>query len=140
MPQYSDPIQINPLDLEPDVALGVNLPMDASNGSGLSSTYYTKDQIKANIRSVLTTMIGERVMQPTFGTRLYNFIFEPVTDDLKKKQIFNEVKRCIDLWVPGISLLTVDCPINTDEKRINVIVKYTIPYYNIEDEINLEVQ
>tara|TARA_B110000858_G_C17688599_1_gene420150 strand:- start:594 stop:1013 length:420 start_codon:yes stop_codon:yes gene_type:complete len=139
MPEYN-PIQINPVDLETDVALGVNLPMNAPNGAGLSSTYFTKDQLKANIRSVLTTMIGERVMQPEFGTRLYNFLFEPVTEDLKNKQIFDEVRRCIDLWVPGVSLTGVECPINLDEKTVIVKVYYTIPYYNVEDELTLEVQ
>ena len=138
MPDYN-PIQINPIDLETDVALGLNLPMDASNGAGLSSTYYTKDQTKANLRSVLTTMIGERVMQPTFGTRLYNFIFEPVSEDLKQKQIFQEVKRCIDAWIPGVSLVAVEVPVDVNEKRIDVKVKYTIPYYNVEDELTLEV-
>jgi hypothetical protein len=139
MPEYQ-PIQINPIDLETDVALGVNLPMDAANGAGLSSTYFTKDQVKANMRTVLSTMIGERVMQPEFGTRLYNFIFEPVSEDLKQKQIYEEVKRCIDIWVPGANLLGVEVPIDTKEKRINVKVKYTIPYYNVVDELNLEVQ
>ena len=134
-----DPIQINPIDLDPDIALGINLPIDASNGSSMSSTYFTKDQVKANFRNVLSTMIGERVMQPEFGTYLYNFLFEQSTEDLKSKQITAEVERCARVWVPQILEKDVSYPKNIDEKKITVKVKYTIPNYNLEDELEIEV-
>ncbi len=134
-----DPININPIDLQPDVALGVDLPMDNAQGSTLASTYYTRDQVKANFRSVLSTMIGERIMQPTFGTYLYNFLFEPITEDLKHKQILEEIKRCASLWVPQISIESIEFPINVKEQTITVKVKYTIPQQNVEDDLTLEV-
>ena len=134
-----DPININPIDLQPDVALGVDLPMDNAQGSALASTYYTRDQVKANFRSVLSTMIGERVMQPTFGTYLYNFLFEPITEELKHKQIYDEIKRCATLWVPQISVEAIEFPINVKEQTITVKVKYTIPQQNVEDDLTLEV-
>ena len=133
------PIQINPIDLEPDVALGVNLPMNADNGAGLSSTFYTKDQVKANMRSVLSTMIGERVMQPTFGTYLYNMLFEQVNADLKEKQIRNEIDRAIGLWVPRVSVEDVSFPQVVDDKFVRVTISYTIPNQNVQDELTLEV-
>ena len=134
-----DPININHIDLQPDVALGVDLPMDNAQGSALASTYYTRDQVKANFRSVLSTMIGERVMQPTFGTYLYNFLFEPITEELKHKQIYDEIKRCATLWVPQISVEAIEFPINVKEQTITVKVKYTIPQQNVEDDLTLEV-
>ena len=134
-----DPIQINPIDLEPDVALGINLPIDSANGASMASTYFTKDQVKANFRNVLSTMIGERVMQPEFGTYLYNYLFEPSNEDLKNKQITAEVERCASVWVPQILVQDVSYPMNFDEKKITVKVKYTIPNYNVEDELEIEV-
>ena len=134
-----DPIQINPIDLQPDVALGINLPIDAPNGPGMSSTYFTKDQVKANFRNVLSTMIGERVMQPEFGTYLYNYLFQPSNEALKDKQITAEVERCASVWVPQILVQDVSYPMNFDEKKITVKVKYTIPNYNVEDELEIEV-
>lgn len=134
-----DPININPLDFEENVALGVGLPMNASTGAGLSSTYYTKDQIKANMTSLFSTRIGERVMQPLFGTKLWEYLFEPSNADLKSKKIFNEVKRAISVWIPYVTLKKIDFPVNRDEKRITVKIYYTIPNYDIEDTIDLEV-
>jgi len=139
MPE-NNPILINPIDLEPDVAIGINLPMDASNGAALQSTFYTKDQIKANIRSLFSTMIGERVMQPTFGTYLFNLLFEQVNTDLKEKQIRNEVDRAIQQWIPEVIVNEVSFPEVIDERKILIKLKYSIPQYNLEDELTLEAQ
>ncbi len=136
----NDPIHINPIDLEPDVSLGINLPIDNSNGPGMDPTYYTKDQIKANMRSVFTTMIGERVMQPEFGTRLYEFLFRPIDEELKAEMITTEVERCIKDWVPGVIVTNVEFPLDPNENLIRVKISYVIPNYNIEDELALEVQ
>ena len=136
----NDPIHINPVDLEPDVGLGINLPIDSSNGPGMQSTYFTKDQIKANMRSVFTTMIGERVMQPEFGTRLYEFLFRPIDEELKTQMITTEVERCINTWVPGVVVTDIEFPIDPNENLIRVKINYQIPNYNIEDELSLEVQ
>ncbi len=138
MPE-NNPILINPIDLQPDVALGVSLPMDNSNGAGLSSTYYTKDQIRSNILSLFSTMIGERVMQPTFGTYLYNLLFEQNNRELKDKRIKDEVDRALAIWIPQVQVMEVSFPQVTDEKTVRVKVSYRIPNYDIEDEVTLEV-
>ena len=135
----NDPIQINPVDLEDDVALGIMFPMNAPNGGGLNSTFYTKDQVKANMHLLFSTMIGERVMMPTFGTYLYNLLFEPSDTDLKEKQIRNEVDRAISTWIPIVEVVDVTFPEVVDEKFIRLSIFYRIPNFNIEDELVLQV-
>ena len=135
----NDPIQINPIDLEDDVALGLMFPMNASMGGGLSSSYYTKDQIKANMHMLFSTMVGERVMMPTFGTYLYNLLFEPSTQDLKEQQIRQEVDRAVQTWIPIVNVTNVTFPEVVDEKFIRLSIFYTIPNFNIQDELVLEV-
>ena len=135
-----DPININPIDLEPDVALGVNLPFNTQVGGGFSSTYYTKDQIKANLMNLFLTIIGERVMQPDFGTRLWEYLFEPMNDDLKKVKIKNELKRATNLWMPMVQITEVQFPNDPNQHKVYVKVFYTIPHYNLRDELELEVK
>ena len=125
--------------MEQDVALGITLPMNAANGGGLNSTFYTKDQVKSNMRLLFSTMIGERVMQPLFGTYLYNLLFQPATEDLKMQQIRQEVDRAVELWIPIVNVIEVTFPEVIDEKFIRLTIKYSIPNFNIEDELTLEV-
>ena len=135
-----DPININPIAREPDVSLGENLPMNAQVGGGFSSTYFTKDQIKANLLNLFLTMLGERVMQPEFGTRLWEYIFEPVNDELKKVKIKNELKRAVNLWMPMVKIDEITFPTDANEHKVYVKVFYRVPNYNLLDELKLEVQ
>jgi hypothetical protein len=59
---------IEPIDLQPRVAIGISLPFNGP--TGFNGTYTTADQLKTNILSFLLTNRGERLFQPTFGANL----------------------------------------------------------------------
>ena len=68
-------IQVNPLDLQKNIAIGVSLPYNGPAGP-FNSTYSTKDQVKSNLINLLLTVPGERIMNPDFGCRLREVLFE----------------------------------------------------------------
>jgi len=133
----SDPIQISPEDFDNDVALGLAFPMPDSNSATFQSNYYTKDQVKSNILCLFSTMIGERIMEPEFGTKLWEFIFEPnhQAGNLHSK-IMQELKRALSRWLPQVRILNLE--LKPEDEKLKVIVKYDVPNYNIEDEVTLE--
>ena len=58
-------------DLNPDVKIGLSLPMDHTDGSGFfPGTETALSQTGSNIRNLLLTNKGERVGQPDFGCEL----------------------------------------------------------------------
>ena len=74
-----NPQQIFPIDLNPNKAVGVNLPF---NGPAVfKSNYLTKDAIKNNLINFFLTNPGERYMNPSFGAGLRNFIFEQIVEN-----------------------------------------------------------
>lgn len=73
-------IQVNPIDSELNVALGLDLPMSTANGTGFQQNYLTIDQAVANAKNLLRTEPGERVMLPQFGCGLRRTLFEQLTD------------------------------------------------------------
>lgn len=72
-------IQVNPVDLQKNIALGIDLPMTGPQGSVFQQNYYSMDQAVANARNLLLTEPGERVMLPTFGAGLKRALFEQLT-------------------------------------------------------------
>ncbi len=40
-----------------------------------------KDTFKQNLKMLVLTSPGERIMAPEFGVGLYRFLFEPIGDD-----------------------------------------------------------
>ena len=77
-------IQVNPIDLETNVALGLDLPMSIPAGTGFQQNYFTIDQALANAKNLLRTEPGERIMLPQFGCGLRRTIFEQLTEELQE--------------------------------------------------------
>jgi phage baseplate assembly protein W len=129
-------IRVNPLDLQKNIAIGVSLPF---NGPGVfNSTYSTKDQIKSNLVNLLLTSIGERVMNPNFGTELRRFLFEGITDnniELLRESLLNS----ITIYVPGITVTSIDVAPNADYNLIDLSVNYLIDISQTPDEVTIQL-
>lgn len=95
--------KINPIDLEPDVAVGIMLPMTDNNGSLFKLSYTTQEQAISNLKNLLLTSMGERPMQPMFGTNIQKSLFEQLTTSLLSK-INQSIQRSIEYWLPYIIL------------------------------------
>ena len=110
-------IKINPLDLQPDVAIGIDLPMDAGNGAGFKQTYTTLDQAVANAKNLLFTNKGERIMYPTFGTDLRKTLFENITEDTIL-DLENNIRSSFATWLPYIFINELTITEDSDYNRV----------------------
>jgi uncharacterized protein len=85
------------------VAIGITLPIQKGNGGYFAQSYQTSEQVKSNIKNLILTRKGERLMHPNFGTDLYNTLFNQNTDDLES-EIERSIDRAIQEWMPYISV------------------------------------
>ena len=129
---------INPLDQQPRKAVGVSLPF--SGQAVFNSTYQTKDAIKTNIINYFLTGIGERYMNPTFGTPLRNQLFENITQD-RLSEIKDIIRQGLYLYFPKVIPSVMDLESTLDTNTISFFMSYSISETNIEDEllINFEI-
>ena len=102
-------------DEDNNVFIGLDLPIRKSNGveGYFTSTTSTIEAVKTNIRNLLQTYQGERLMQPNLGLNLRDYLFEPFTDDLEL-QIQNDINETIGLWLPFIEIKKLE--IQMDEQ------------------------
>ena len=77
-------------DLNPDVYIGLKLPFTRGRSGLFPQSENTLEQAGSNIKNLLLTAKGERVMQPDFGSRLRELLFEQYTEELRL-QIENEI-------------------------------------------------
>ena len=94
--------------------VGLKVPIlkfDGREGYFESSTT-TLEAVKENIRNLLNTRKGERVMQPTLGLNLQDYLFEPITGDTIAI-IQDEIRTSIETWLPYITMQQL----NITEKR-----------------------
>ena len=118
------------VDNNPDIAVGVKLPFRRGNMGYFDQNFTTLEQAKSNIKNLLLTMKGERIMQPTFGTDLYKILFEPMTEMLTD-DIKDVITDAILEWLPYINLqeVIVDLsPDNVDRNIYRVSLRFSLQF------------
>jgi phage baseplate assembly protein W len=127
--------QINPLDLNPNVAVGINLPL--SGPAVFVSNYTTYDALKTDLINFFLTNPGERPMNPTFGGGLRDFIFSQI-----EEENINGLKENIEFklqkYFPQVGISSLEVLQDGDNNTLIVELKYFILNSNIQDTITFE--
>lgn len=86
------------------VTYGINFPFrDSTVGDYLQLTDTENAEIKADLIHLLLTRKGSRYYLPDFGTRLYEFIFEPF-DGLTFDAIQSDIRDAVEKYMPNLLL------------------------------------
>jgi len=105
------------LDLDPEVTIGLGLPMQHDDANGFFPGHSTTlSQAGSNLRNLLLTNKGERVGQPTFGADLLLVLFEPMSENLLDR-LEGSIKEAISEWLPYISVNKLE--VEPDESEVN---------------------
>jgi len=118
-------------DDDPNVAVGVSLPFVRDSRSGwFDQSFTTLEAAKSNLRNLLLTMKGERLMQPNFGTDLMKLVFEQ-DDGTMVDRIRETIIDAVEYWLPYLNLNTIEVnnDIDTDDmnhNRFNVKLVFSI--------------
>lgn len=106
-------------DDDPDVRIGVTLPFTRDNKTGwFDQSFTTLEAAKSNLRNLLLTMKGERLMQPNFGTDLMKLIFEQ-DDGTLVDRIRDTIITAVDFWLPYLKLNTIEVNDNVESADMN---------------------
>jgi phage baseplate assembly protein W len=83
------------------------LPIIGVDGRLFDLSYSTEDQAISNLKNLILTRQGERLMQPLFGTKLQDSLFEQ-NDDILKASIKDSIERAVEFWLPYISINSLE--------------------------------
>lgn len=87
---------------------GINFPFRNSLTGNYLDLSETKDEeIRTNLIHLLLTRKGSRYFLPDFGTRLYEYIFEPL-DGPTFSEIEAEIRQSAEKYIPGIKITKID--------------------------------
>lgn len=110
-----------------DYAIGISLPIQITN-TAFEQTFQTSEQVKSNIKNLLLTKRGERILQPEFGSGLQELLFEPNVDDFEGR-IEDTINESLEQWLPYVTAEEINIDVSDelrDNNRINVSVKFRI--------------
>jgi len=100
------------------------------------------EKYKANLYTLLFTGIGQRVMMPTFGTRIMQIIFEPLGEN-SYSEIDNEIREKVEYWIPEIvihEILFGDKENDLENNAINMKITFSLRAdETIQDFVEIEM-
>lgn len=83
---------------------GVFFPFrDSKEGDYLRLTQTSEEEIRADLLHLILTRKGSRYYLPDFGTRIYEFIFEPM-DGPTFDAIKADVRQAVDKYIPNLQI------------------------------------
>ena len=89
------------------ITYGINFPfVDSFDGRYLDVNNTTEAEIRSNLVHLLLTRKGSRYFLPDFGSRLYEYIFEPL-DGPTFSDIEAEIRDSVERYIPGIQITNI---------------------------------
>jgi len=104
---------------------GWSFPPNFVKGGNAVDMFEAEIDIKSSLIIILSTTVGERIMQPEFGSNLDKLVFEPM-DTTFATYITQLIRNAILYFEPRITLDNVSYDTNELSGRIDILIDYTI--------------
>ncbi len=120
-------------------AFSPKLPLERDQVYGYAMNEDLKDVVTQNLKMLLLTSPGERVMDPEFGAGIRRHLFRMKVQGLEtdiRGIIYQQVQKYMPyLEIPSIEF--ADIPENPH--ALIVVVKYIVPSLSLKDEIDINI-
>ena len=119
------------------------LPLSLDPGDGFRLTKTLKEVTGQNLKMLVLTSPGERIMEPAFGVGIYNFLFELEVESTKQR-LRDRINQQVNKYMPfveitGISFNPTEGP-TSDPNSLGIIIKYAIPSLGEADILRIEAK
>ena len=105
---------------------------DSRKGDYLALTEFEQEQVRSDLIHLLLTRKGTRYFLPDFGTKLYDYIFEPF-DGLTFNAIESDIRDSISRYMPNLIVNNISIEPITPEEEFNGTVTGTIGSVRVYD-------
>lgn len=124
--------------------IGLNLPIKVGNSGYFDQSMDSFTAYRMNIINLIRTRPGERRMNPTFGCRLWNVVFEP-NDNFIPQKVEKIIQEDIGNWIAGVAVTSVSVKYFEDDQSIElrdiyklyIVVKFVVTAINQEDVVEI---
>ena len=117
--------------------LSPKLPVDLTTGTIQSHQEDNfENMIKQNLKMILLTHPGERIMAPDFGVGLRRFIFELETYDDIYDELIDVVSSQVSQYLPVIQVINITADYS-EQNYLRLTIDYNIDFLNIKDSLDL---
>jgi len=113
--------------------LGVKLPITRNDVHGYTMIDDFSTLIKQNLKMLVLTNPGERVMIPDFGVGISRYLFENFSSSIYS-EIETEIRNQVEKYLPVVTIRKIRFDDREqDRNTLGVAIVYSIPVLGIKD-------
>lgn len=102
--------------------LGIGINKNSNKGGVFAVNYTTLNQAKDNIKNLILTRKGERLMQPEFGCDVWKVLFEPMDGQIIENLIENYIIDAVETWLPYLTITNIIFDYDDTDVDLNKII------------------
>ena len=109
--------------------LGIGINRNSDSNGVFATNYTTLSQAKDNLKNLILTRKGERLMQPEFGCDVWKVLFEQMDGETIETEIETYIMEAVSTWLPYLTLNSIvfDYDDNDiDMNRISLDIKFSL--------------
>ena len=114
------------------------LTLDPRDGYRLNRNL--QEVIKQNLKMLVMTSPGERIMEPTFGVGIYNFLFE-LNSHITRSALRERILQQTTKYLPFVKIMGISfgpAPDDDDDREmLGIVISYTIPTLKKKDKLSI---
>ena len=114
-------------------SLGVALPLQIDSADGFVMIKSIKRLVKQNLKMLILTKPGERVMAPRFGVGLHAYLFESFNQGTIAR-IDSKIREQVGIYMPAVKIIDIvfSAP-DPDNNYLGIAIEYAIPGIGTKD-------
>ena len=113
--------------------------LERSTEDGFALVKSLKLNIKQNLKMLLLTSPGERVMFPRFGVGMRRYLFEMQSDEVFAA-IDSKIREQVSIYLPYVKIQRVQFDkSNIDKNQIKLKLVYSVPRVSLNDVLITDV-
>ena len=114
-------------DNDTNIRVGIDLPIRRGNDKDgfFATTSTTIEAVKNNIKNLLNTNQGERLMQPNLGINLRRYLFGQITDETLLS-IQDSITSTFNFWLPFVQIQNINLKNGTNANSIVIDILFNI--------------
>jgi phage baseplate assembly protein W len=117
----------------------ISLPLTQDTSDGYTMIKRLKTLVKQNMKMLILTNPGERVMEPEYGVGVRQFLFENFQSDVYER-IDNKIREQVAKYIPAVQIRKIQfADSNPDTNTLALYLEYSIPQIATSDLLEITI-
>lgn len=135
-----DPVKNNqsliPIGIKTPIKLGVR------DNELFEMHYKVADQVRDNLKNLILTNHGERLIQYNFGANIRPILFDYTNKENFDDEVMLNINTAVTKYMPYVNLLDYDSKVILEDgmSKVRLLINYSVPLLNIlKEEIEVVI-